>query len=98
MSIDRLAESSDVQRKSIIQIEAGRVAAKINMLHGIAHALGVSLTKIVETGLRTSTKIGSDAYAAGLKQSRRIPIPGLPAQNATSPTLGHNLIENRVRL
>ncbi|GAB3616552.1 hypothetical protein GCM10027416_11090 [Okibacterium endophyticum] len=47
MSIDRLAEAADVHRKSIIQIEAGRVAAKISTLHGIAHALGVPLPELV---------------------------------------------------
>ena len=47
MSIDRLAEASEVHRKSIIQIEAGRVAAKISTLHAIAHALGVPLTELV---------------------------------------------------
>ncbi|MGI6798821.1 helix-turn-helix domain-containing protein [Gordonia sihwensis] len=47
MSIDRLAEAAEVHRKSIIQIEAGRVAAKISTLHGIAHALGVPLPELV---------------------------------------------------
>lgn len=47
MSIDRLAEAAEVHRKSIIQIEAGRVAAKISTLHGIAHTLGVPLTELV---------------------------------------------------
>lgn len=47
LSIDRLAEAAEVHRKSIIQIEAGRVAAKISTLHGIAHALGVPLTQLV---------------------------------------------------
>lgn len=47
MSIDRLAEAAEVHRKSIIQIEAGRVSAKISTLHGIAHALGVPLTELV---------------------------------------------------
>ncbi|MBO4145957.1 helix-turn-helix transcriptional regulator [Kocuria rhizophila] len=47
MSIDRLAEATGVHRTSIIQIEAGRVAAKISTLHAIAHALGVPLTELV---------------------------------------------------
>lgn len=47
MSIDRLAEASGVHRKSVIQIEAGRVAAKISTLHAIAHALGVPLPELV---------------------------------------------------
>jgi transcriptional regulator with XRE-family HTH domain len=47
MSIDRLAEASSVHRKTIIEIEAGRVAAKISTLHGIAHALGVPLPDLV---------------------------------------------------
>ncbi|WP_309082199.1 helix-turn-helix transcriptional regulator [Zhihengliuella sp.] len=47
MSIERLAEAAEVHRKSIIQIEAGRVAAKISTLHGIAHALGVPLPELV---------------------------------------------------
>lgn len=47
MSIERLAEAAEVHRKSIIQIEAGRVAAKISTLHGIAHALGVPLPQLV---------------------------------------------------
>lgn len=46
-SIDRLAEASGVHRKTIIEVEAGRVAAKISTLHGIAHALGVSLPELV---------------------------------------------------
>jgi DNA-binding XRE family transcriptional regulator len=47
MSIDRLAEAAEVHRKTIIEVEAGRVAAKISTLHGIAHALGVPLVDIV---------------------------------------------------
>lgn len=47
MSIDRLSEGSGVHRKSIIQIEAGRVSARITTLHAIAHALGVPLTELV---------------------------------------------------
>lgn len=46
-SIDRLAEAAEVHRKTIIEVEAGRVAAKISTLHGIAHALGVPLTELV---------------------------------------------------
>ena len=46
-SIDRLAEGSGVHRKTVIEIEAGRVAAKISTLHAIAHALGVPLTELV---------------------------------------------------
>ncbi|MFF4095861.1 helix-turn-helix domain-containing protein [Streptomyces sp. NPDC001834] len=45
--INRLAEAARVRRKSIIQIEAGRVAAKISTLHGIAHALGMPLPELV---------------------------------------------------
>lgn len=43
----RLAEAAEEHRKSIIQIEAGRVAAKVSTLHGIAHALGVPLPELV---------------------------------------------------
>ena len=46
-SLDYLAEASGVHRKTIIQIEAGRVAARISTLHGIAHALGVPLGDLV---------------------------------------------------
>lgn len=46
-SIDYLAEAAGVHRKTIIQIEAGRVSARISTLHGIAHALGVPLTELV---------------------------------------------------
>lgn len=46
-SIDRLAEATGVHRKTIIEIEAGRVAARISTLHGIAHALGVPLPELV---------------------------------------------------
>ena len=46
-SIDRLAEAAGVHRKTIIEVEAGRVAAKISTLHGIAHSLGVPLTELV---------------------------------------------------
>lgn len=46
-SIDRLAEASGVHRKTIIEVEAGRVAAKISTIHGIAHALGVPLPDLV---------------------------------------------------
>ena len=46
-SIDRLAEAAGVHRKSIIQVEAGRVAAKISTLHSIAHALGVPLADLL---------------------------------------------------
>lgn len=47
MSIDYLAEASGVHRKTVIEVEAGRVAAKISTLHGIAHALGVPLPELV---------------------------------------------------
>lgn len=64
MSIDRLAEASGVHRKTIIEVEAGRVAAKINTLHGIAHALGTPLPELVvplcarhQKSIRTPTKI-----------------------------------------
>lgn len=46
-SIDRLAEGSGVHRKTIIEVESGRVAAKISTLHAVAHALGVPLTELV---------------------------------------------------
>ena len=46
-SIDRLAEGSGAHRKTVIQIEAGRVATKISTLHGIAHAFGVPLAELV---------------------------------------------------
>ena len=46
-SIDRLAEGTGVHRKTIIEVEAGRVAAKISTLHSVAHALGVPLTELV---------------------------------------------------
>lgn len=46
MSIDRLAEAAGVHRKTIIEVEAGRVAAKISTLHGIAHALNVPLAEL----------------------------------------------------
>lgn len=64
MSIDRLAEAAGVHRKSIIEVEAGRVAAKISTLHGIAHALGVPLPELVvpvcarhPKSMRTPTKL-----------------------------------------
>lgn len=47
LSIDRMAEAAGVHRKTVIEIEAGRVAARITTLHGIAHALGVPLTDLV---------------------------------------------------
>lgn len=46
-SIDRLAEAAGVGRRTIIQIEGGRVAAKISTLHSIAHGLGVPLVELV---------------------------------------------------
>lgn len=46
-SIDRLAEATGVHRKTIIEVEAGRVAARISTLHGIAHALGAPLSELV---------------------------------------------------
>ncbi|MDK9638801.1 helix-turn-helix transcriptional regulator [Propionibacterium freudenreichii] len=46
-SIDRLAAGSGVHRKTIIEVEAGRVAAKVSTLHAIAHALGVPLAELV---------------------------------------------------
>ena len=48
MAIDRLAEASEVHRKTIIQIKAGRVSARVTTLHAIAHALGVPLPELVE--------------------------------------------------
>ncbi|MCL1900352.1 MAG: helix-turn-helix domain-containing protein [Promicromonosporaceae bacterium] len=46
-SIERLAEASGISRRAVIQIEAGRVSAKIGTLHGMAHALGVPLWDLV---------------------------------------------------
>ena len=46
-SLDYLAEAAGVHRKTLIQIEAGRVAARITTQHGIAHALGAPLTELV---------------------------------------------------
>lgn len=46
-SIDRLAEASGIHRKTIIQIEAGRVSTKVSTLHSIAHALGMPLPDLV---------------------------------------------------
>lgn len=48
MSVERLAEAADMHRRSIIQIEAGRVSARISTLHTIAHALGVPLPQLVK--------------------------------------------------
>lgn len=63
-SIDYLAEASGVHRKTIIQIEAGRVAARISTLHSIAHAFGVPLPDLIsavcvghEDTVHTPTKI-----------------------------------------
>ncbi len=47
-SIDALAEAAGVHRKTIIQIEAGRVAARVSTLHGIAHALDAPLAELLE--------------------------------------------------
>lgn len=64
LSIDRLAEAADVHRKTLIQIEAGRVAARISTLHAIAHALGIPLGDLVaplctrhQKSVRTPTPI-----------------------------------------
>lgn len=64
LSIDRLAEAAGVHRKTLIQIEAGRVAARITTLHAIAHALGVPLGDLVaplcarhQRSVRTPTPI-----------------------------------------
>lgn len=46
-SIDRLAEATGVHRKTIIEVEAGRVAAKVSTIHGIAHALGADVGDLV---------------------------------------------------
>lgn len=46
-SIDRLAEHTGVHRKTIIEVEAGRVAAKISTIHAIGHALGVDVGELV---------------------------------------------------
>lgn len=46
-SIDRLAEHTGIHRKSIIQIEAGRVSAKVSTVHAIAHALGTDVGDLV---------------------------------------------------
>ena len=56
MSIDRLAEAAEVHRKTIIQIEAGRVSARITTLHAIAHALGIPLPELVEPVCRRHPK------------------------------------------
>ncbi|GAA1582038.1 helix-turn-helix domain-containing protein [Leucobacter aridicollis] len=47
-SIDALAEAAGVHRKTIIQIEAGRVAARVSTLHGIAHALDAPLAELLD--------------------------------------------------
>lgn len=56
MAIDRLTEASEVHRKTIIQIEAGRVSTRISTLHAIAHALGVPLPERVEPVCRRHPK------------------------------------------
>lgn len=48
-SIDRLAERTGVHRKTIIEVEAGRVAAKVSTIHAIAHALEADLGDLVRT-------------------------------------------------
>ncbi|UTX54332.1 helix-turn-helix domain-containing protein [Leucobacter aridicollis] len=47
-SIDYLAEAAGVHRKTIIQIEAGRVSARVGTLHAIAHALNVPLAQLLD--------------------------------------------------
>ncbi|WP_342037359.1 hypothetical protein [Brevibacterium ammoniilyticum] len=39
MSIDRLVRAAEIHQKSIIQLEAGRVAEEISTLHAIAVAM-----------------------------------------------------------
>lgn len=46
-SIERLAEAAGISRKAVIQIEAGRVAARITTLHAVAHALAVPIGELV---------------------------------------------------
>jgi len=46
-SIDRLAEESGVDRKSIMNVEVGRHAARVPTLHSLAHAFGVPLHVLI---------------------------------------------------
>lgn len=48
-SIDRLAEAAGVHRKTVIEVEAGRVAAKVSTVHALAHALGVDVGDLVRS-------------------------------------------------
>ncbi|GAB2473660.1 hypothetical protein GCM10027030_05220 [Luteococcus sediminum] len=48
LSIERLAEAAGLDRRTIIEVEAGRGGARVTTLHAIAHGLGVPLVEIIE--------------------------------------------------
>lgn len=47
-SLDRLAEASGLDRRTIINIEGGHHPPKLSTVHAIAHALGVPLGVLVQ--------------------------------------------------
>ena len=47
LSIDKLAGAAGVHRQTVMDIEAARVAPRVDTLHSLAHALGVPLVQLV---------------------------------------------------
>lgn len=48
MTIEQLAEESDLGRRTILSLEAGQKSANVRSVHAIAHALGVPVSTLVE--------------------------------------------------
>lgn len=47
LTIDALAGLAQVDRKTVIAVEAGRKVARLNTAHSLAHALEVPLSELV---------------------------------------------------
>ncbi|WP_082965440.1 helix-turn-helix domain-containing protein [Gordonia sp. 852002-51296_SCH5728562-b] len=47
-SIDRLAEETEVSRRTILTVEAGQKSPNIRTLHALAHGLGVPVSELVD--------------------------------------------------
>lgn len=63
LTIDELAASAGVHRKTIIQIEAGRVSPRVATLGKIADALGAPLAELLEVPRNDSRPPGGSARA-----------------------------------
>jgi transcriptional regulator with XRE-family HTH domain len=66
LSLERLAQRSDVSRAMLSQVELGRSAPTINVLWKIARALGVTFSALLTTNLDTAPVVMREGTAKRL--------------------------------